>query len=290
MTSAAARACALGGLLCLLAGCATAASIKYYQYPRNPLTGVSRVAVAPFQNEAGGDIDMLGFSETFASELVQFPGFTVVRPREVVERARAGGFTLPLTSDADAVKLAKALGVDAIVVGAITEYDPYYPPRVALAAQMVGVRRFSLRSIDVDRLVPSGKPFRIDAGRQDQVVAALEKVWDSNWDITRMELRGYTMAHAGDDNAYPEEDATLRVMERYWRFVANRMVRNLLDQGQERQQAAERAAQAEAQAEAERAKPEEASPRAGWSSGGGSAGSASGRPRRAVRGEYGSAD
>lgn len=222
--------------LVLLSGCATAASIKYYSYPRNPIHGVEKVAVVPFGNFTRAQVDMLAFSETFASELVQFQGMTVIRPTEAWAKAKEGGYALPPASTAEAVKLAKFLGADAIVVGGITEYDPYYPPRVAVAAQMIGVKRFSLRSVDVDRLIPSGKPFKVDAGRQDLVIAALEKVYDSNFEITRVELRGYTQAHSGDDHAFPEEDATLRVMERYWRFVSNRMIRALVDQGARRQE------------------------------------------------------
>ncbi len=256
--------------LVLLSGCTSVASIKYYQYPRNSLAGVEKVAVVPFANYTSARIDMATFSQTLASELVQFPGFTVTRPDEVFARARAEGYALPPATDAESVKLARFLGVDAVLVGGITEYDPYYPPRVALAAQMIGVKRFSLRSVDVDRLVPSGKPFRVDAGRRDMVVAALEKVYDSNWEVTRIELRGYTQAHSGDDHAFPEEDATLRVMERYHRFVSNRMVRALLEQGTARQKAdaeaeekAEREAQERKRREQERTAPVPARPTAG---------------------------
>ncbi len=224
----------------LLAGCADVASIKYWRYPRNPLAGVEKVAVVRFENYTGAQIDLPAFSETFASELAQFQGFTVTRPADVAARAKQGGHALPPASTAEAVKLAQFLGVDAVVVGGITEYDPYYPPRMALAAQMIGVKRFSLSGTDVDRLVPSGKPFRVDAGRQDLVVSALEKVYDSNYEPTRIELRGYIKAHSGDDHAFPEEDAALRVMERYWRFVSNRMVRALVDQGHDRQEAERR--------------------------------------------------
>ena len=42
---------------------------------------------------------------------------------------------LKMTGPADALKLAQILEVDVVVVGAVTEYDPYYPPRIGLQVE-----------------------------------------------------------------------------------------------------------------------------------------------------------
>jgi hypothetical protein len=41
-------------------------------------------------------------------------------------------YNVPLNSPREARRLAQILGVDALVVGAVTDYTPYYPPRCAL--------------------------------------------------------------------------------------------------------------------------------------------------------------
>ena len=62
-----------------------------------------------------------------------FPGFEVV-PVPVVDTA-IKTHKLALTSSADARCLAQLLQVDAVVIGAVTEYTPYYPPRLGLQVE-----------------------------------------------------------------------------------------------------------------------------------------------------------
>jgi hypothetical protein len=65
--------------------------------------------------------------------LQSIPGFEVV-PVGVVEAAmRQHGILL--RGPDDARRLAQLLNVDAIVIGAVTDYSPYYPPRLALQVE-----------------------------------------------------------------------------------------------------------------------------------------------------------
>ena len=97
----------------------------------NPIPGLSRVAVVPFFNlSTEPSADGHRFAEAYFTELQRTPGFEVV-PVGVTDAAMQD-HNLNLNSPADALKLAKILDVDAVVVGAITAYDPYYPPRVGL--------------------------------------------------------------------------------------------------------------------------------------------------------------
>jgi hypothetical protein len=61
------------------------------------------------------------------------PGFEVV-PVNVVERT-IQDHRLDLRGPADARRLAQILNVDAVVVGAVTDYTPYYPPRMGLQVE-----------------------------------------------------------------------------------------------------------------------------------------------------------
>lgn len=94
----------------------------------NPIPGLSTVAVAPFFNlSTEPSADGYRFAEAYFAELQKVPGFQVL-PLGVAEAA-IRDHQLDMASSEDAVKLAEILGVDAVVVGAITDYSPYYPPR-----------------------------------------------------------------------------------------------------------------------------------------------------------------
>jgi hypothetical protein len=97
----------------------------------NPVAGLSRVAVVPFFNlSAEPSADGHRFAEAYFAELQKVPGFQVL-PVGVAEAA-IQDLQLDLQNPEDAMKLGQVLGVDAVVVGAITDYNPYYPPRVGL--------------------------------------------------------------------------------------------------------------------------------------------------------------
>ncbi len=78
-------------------------------------------------------IDGLQFAVAYSNELQSIPGFEVV-PADVV-RAQMNDMGLSpahLQRPENRRRLAAELGVDAIVMGAVTEYSPYYPPRLGL--------------------------------------------------------------------------------------------------------------------------------------------------------------
>ncbi|HID23177.1 MAG TPA: hypothetical protein EYP14_12350 [Planctomycetaceae bacterium] len=70
------------------------------------------------------------FALAYFAELQKIPGFQVV-PVGVTEQALYDN-KLQMQGPKDALELARILGVDIVVVGAVTDYDPYYPPRVGL--------------------------------------------------------------------------------------------------------------------------------------------------------------
>jgi len=97
----------------------------------NPIPGLSTVAVAPFLNlSPERAVDGRRFALAYATELQKVPGFEVL-PVGVTEIAMIDG-KIDLNDVDDVLKLAKILRVDAVVVGAVTEYSPYYPPRVGM--------------------------------------------------------------------------------------------------------------------------------------------------------------
>ena len=127
-------------ILCLLpligfAGCALVLpEISHKPVIRNPFPQLSRVAVAPFFNHSDeSTVNGRDFAMAYFSELQMTPGFEVV-PLGVVEEAIIAN-QINLNGAGEARRLAQLLGVDAVVVGAVTDYSPYYPPRCGLRVE-----------------------------------------------------------------------------------------------------------------------------------------------------------
>ncbi len=114
-----------------LSGCTFVPQVAHQPSIRNPFPQLSKVAVAPFFNLSDEPtLDGRRVATAYYNELQAIPGFEVV-PVGVVERA-IQDYGLTLRSPEDARRLAQILDVDAVVIGAVTEYSPYYPPRVGL--------------------------------------------------------------------------------------------------------------------------------------------------------------
>jgi len=121
-----------GVLLAMLAACAALSGCVMFEVGvTNPVAGLTTVAVAPFFNlSEEPTVDGRRFAQAYFAELQKTPGFQVV-PVGVVEQA-IHDHRLEMTGPEDALKLAEILKVDAVIVGAVTDYSPYYPPRIGL--------------------------------------------------------------------------------------------------------------------------------------------------------------
>jgi len=117
-----------------VAGCHVMPQMAHQPTLHNPFPQLSKVAVAPFFNLSNEPtLDGRRVAIAYYNELQSIPGFEAV-PVGVVEAAmRQHGISL--RGPDDARRLAQLLNVDAIVIGAVTDYSPYYPPRLALQVE-----------------------------------------------------------------------------------------------------------------------------------------------------------
>lgn len=121
-------------LLCLSSGCALFPRPSRQPQVHNPFPQLAKVAVAPFFNSSSErSVDGRRVALAYYNELQAVPGFEVV-PMGVVEAAMQQ-HQIELASPADARRLAQILQVDAIVIGAVTDYAIYYPPRCGLQVE-----------------------------------------------------------------------------------------------------------------------------------------------------------
>ncbi|MBI4579498.1 MAG: hypothetical protein HY718_07345 [Planctomycetes bacterium] len=95
------------------------------------------VAIAPPINASGGpDIDMLKVADLMASELSSIPGIGVIGVNRVLAVLAEQGQRQVVSAE-HALAICERLGADAIIVFAVTEYDPYTPV-VGIVAELYG--------------------------------------------------------------------------------------------------------------------------------------------------------
>ena len=121
-------------MLTLLSGCSLIPDITHQPVVHNPFPQLTTIAIAPFFNlSTEPSVDGRQFALAYFNELQLVPGFEVL-PVGVVEKT-IENYKLSMSSADDARKLAQILGADAVVVGAVTDFSPFYPPRCGLQVE-----------------------------------------------------------------------------------------------------------------------------------------------------------
>jgi hypothetical protein len=118
-------------VLYLIAGCQFLPVVEHQPTFHNPFPQLSRVGVAPFINASTeGTLNGRNVALAYFNELQAIPGFEVT-PVGIIE-LKAQDMGLRLSNPDEIRAVARELKLDAIIVGVITDYTPYYPPRMAL--------------------------------------------------------------------------------------------------------------------------------------------------------------
>ncbi|GIW92326.1 MAG: hypothetical protein KatS3mg110_0367 [Pirellulaceae bacterium] len=127
-------------LLAGCCGCSLIPEIAYQPRYHNPFPQLHRIAILPFFNlSESPHVDADRVTLLYYEELQAIPGFEVL-PVGVVKQKLAESGKL-IDEKTDFQQLAQELGVDAVLVGAVTDYSPYYPPRLGLAVRWYAANR-----------------------------------------------------------------------------------------------------------------------------------------------------
>jgi hypothetical protein len=176
------------GVLILVAGCGVLPEIAHQPTYHNPFPQLTKVAVAPFFNlSAEATVDGRQFASAYMSELQAIPGFEVVPFPVVEEKIKELG--LSLANPVEVRKLAQALEADAVVIGAVTDFSPYYPPRCALQVEWYSANP-CFHSIPVGYGLPWGTP------EEEYIPDTL--VLETEMGLAREQLKTQTPAPATD--------------------------------------------------------------------------------------------
>ena len=120
------------GMALLVAGCAAVPDRHVLPVYHNPFPQLHRVAILPFFNQsAEATVDGDAIAQAYYNELQAIQGFEVM-PVGVAKRYLEATRARPVTGS-DFQELARLMRVDALIVGSVTDYSPYYPPRMGLS-------------------------------------------------------------------------------------------------------------------------------------------------------------
>lgn len=193
----------LVGVLCALGGTGCAPKRSDANGVAAPYSQPMTIAVAPALNFSGSsNWDPVRAADLMASELSQVPGVNVVgvnRVLAVLARQGRGGIVSP----AHALEVCDQLGADAILVFAVTEYEPYVPPVVGLAAQLYGPRapETGFDPVAASRLA---RPFPTDSPAGDPVRpwAQVQRTFNAAHDAVQKAVQSYAKPRDAGRSAF----------------------------------------------------------------------------------------
>jgi len=241
-------------LAALLSGCAT----ERFGHPRQLVAPYEAAAeqdllwaVLPLQNESGTSaVDPDRVADTLIKQLNQTRGVSAIplnRSRAVMRELGLASVSSP----AEALQVGQALGVDAVVVGSITAWDPYDPLQLGLSVALIGVTPAmggvaAIDNVDPRALTAAASDYTIN-GRAWRNPSDPLSVASGHFDAADHEIQLAARAYAEgrfDANTSLSWRRYLRAMPLFTDFAAYSLTDRLLDT--ERVRLAQEASRADA--------------------------------------------
>jgi len=166
----------------LVSGCSAIPEVRDKPLFHNPFPQLTRVAIVPFNNQSDvATLDVEQVTLAYYGELQSIRGFEVV-PVGVVRRAMQA--TGNDGSDIEQLReLGQMLGVDAIVVGSVTDYSPYYPKRMTMAVNWYATNPGF-------HPIPAG--YGLPWGTAEEEFIPESHVWEAEFALAREQLETQT--------------------------------------------------------------------------------------------------
>jgi len=234
MTSKQVMLTACGLALALLAGCQDGEPVTL----ESPYEGRQVWAVVPLRNESGTrQADGMKLADKLVQRLETVEGLEVLpvsRVLAAMERLELGA----IESRDEAMELRQTLTADGLVLGTITAYDPYAPPRLGLAIELYldPVRGpgppMDVRELSQKPTAPTSEPTE---AMVSQPVSAVSALYDANMAETRQRLADFaaTRGRGGDEGGDPVRLHRISI-DLYSEFVAYAIADRLLEAERQR--------------------------------------------------------
>ena len=214
-----------------LCGCAGPEKLQQPAALTSPYERTQLWAVAPLANESGVSIvNSDRIADLFAEQAEQVHGINAVPVNRVILAMRKLDMQTVATPR-HAFDLMNALGVDGLIVGTMTAYDPYQPLKLGAAIQLYRRERQHHAS-DIDPVELTRAPTeRALPGMlsSDLPAAQASGIFDAANHATLAQLEEFAAGRTEPQSAYGKRIYLVN-MEMYTQFVAYRLMHDLLQQ------------------------------------------------------------
>lgn len=185
-------------------------------------------AVAPLANESGVSIaDGLTAADIIAQEVQKIHGIDALPVQRVLDGMRAMNIG-SIDSPATARSLARLIGADGIIVGSITAFDPYRPPRLGLTLQLYTARSMALADDLIDNISRAPSDTALSGFEpHDAPASSASAILDAADNGVRLDVEQFARGRTQTNSALNWE-RYLVVMDLYTQYAADRLLRDLL--------------------------------------------------------------
>lgn len=199
--------------------------------PYDSVKGEPLWAVVPLVNESGVSVvDTLAMSDALVNRVTEVRGLSCLPMNRTIAGIRAMG-NKPINSPAAARTLANILGVDGLLVGTITAYDPYDPPKLGMTlALFIRDTGREEQIIDPIRLqtAPTDQSRTMQTQFLEKPAAVVSEHYDSLNHEVQMDLKRYAMGRHDPDSAMGWRSGLVS-MDLYSQFAAHQTLSRLLE-------------------------------------------------------------
>lgn len=162
----------------------------------NPFPQLHRVAILPFYNQsAEPTVDGEQVAIEYYNALQKVPGFEVMPVPVAVQAVR--DLQVSPQKPEDMQWIARQLGVDVIIGGAVTEYSAYYPPRLGLAVNWYAANP-SFHPI------PAGYGLPWGTGEEEFIPSSIKR--EAEFELAREQLKTQTPLMPDDSDYEPTRE------------------------------------------------------------------------------------
>lgn len=221
----------------LLGGCAQKEALvapRALLAPYDTSAGDVLWAVVPLRNETGTSLaETYEISDKVVAAAAQVRGVRALPLNRTIAAMRALRMS-DVQSPADAKRLASELGVDGIILGSVTAWDPYDPPRLGLAlalyARAGSLEQRSAQTLDTRTLQYQPTDYRYfpRSSFDSAPASVVSEYLDGKNHQTLMDIRAYAQGRHDPASALGWR-RYLASMELFSEFAAWHTVGRLLD-------------------------------------------------------------
>lgn len=242
-------------------------SKPYHEYLEDPvtLTTIKTIAVLPFADRApqpGFDSD--AFANKLANQLATFGKVRVLYPKDIlaaVERENRGarrhnaqlrekvalglvspeeadefgepansprGYYNPVENIDEAVKLARRAKADAVIVGEVSDYDPYMRPRLSITMKLIATGSTDTAAQAIAEMTQWGIPRGSGGASGGGTIYLRQQSFDSSVGSVGMDVSKYGRTHIIENHPYDTE-VFIRSMTHYYDVVAHELAAAYMD-------------------------------------------------------------